>query len=153
VAAAAFHSLAPSRWVKRPSSRAAASTPFSVASGQIVPPPTLWVFSTHNSRVGGWTCGRNRCDGGQAARTSSAVKIPWRPGKGRMLSPESAAGAPRSRIAMCAWASQRIWSPDSVWVRSATWLVMVPDGMYTAASQPSSSAVRRSSSRTLGSSP
>ena len=52
VAAAAFHSRAPSRWVARPSARAAAITSSSCGRRHTVPPPMLWVFSTATTRLG-----------------------------------------------------------------------------------------------------
>ena len=44
-------------------------------------------------------------------------------------------------------------SPGAVWVRSATWLDMVPLGTKTASSLPRISAARASRAFTVGSSP
>ena len=88
-----------------------------------------------------------------ASSTSAAVKTPLRPGRGFRVTPLSAAGAPDSLRTMWALSSIRTRSPGSVWARTPIWLDIVPVGTKTAASLPSSSAVRASSALTVGSSP
>lgn len=53
LATAAFQSLAPSIWTASPRARAAAASSASVAGGQLLPAPPLWVFSTQTSFAGG----------------------------------------------------------------------------------------------------
>ncbi len=54
---------------------------------------------------------------------------------------------------MCAWAWRKTSSPRPVSARTAAWLHMVPDGKYSAASLPRSSAACSCRARTVGSSP
>ncbi len=148
VAAAAFHSRAPSRWVCMPSACAASVTATSSPRSQTMPPPRLWVFSTATTRVGD----EYGSTGLNAARTSVAVNVPPLPTT-CVCRPASAASAPDSWRQQCAPAPMMTSSPCEVCERSAIWFAIVPVGVHSAASVPSSSATRACRRSTVGSSP
>ena len=70
----------------------------------------------------------------------------------RMMSPEWIAGPPHSYTRMCVRSSARSTEPGFVCARSADWFAIVAVGKKSAASCPSSSAIRRCSSFVVGSS-
>ena len=93
------------------------------------------------------------CPGGlQAARTSSAVNSPPLP-IAVNCTPELAAPAPASCHIMCASWPTSTSSPGRVKSFSAIWFAIVPLGTNSAASLPSSPAIRCCSRLTVGSSP
>ena len=68
------------------------------------------------------------------------------------MSPEWTAGPPASKIRMCVRSSAISWPPGFVSTRRAIWFAIVAVGRKSARSCPSSSAARRWSSLTVGSS-
>ena len=86
-------------------------------------------------------------------RPRPASSRPRTDGKVRMVSPCSAAWAPISARAMCAWTSQTTSSPGSTSSRTPSRLASDPDAQNSPASCPSSAATRCSSAVIVGSSP
>ena len=115
-----------------------------------MPPAKLWVFSTEiavvrtkNGPMSGayisWTAARSTCP-----RGSRQV---------RMVRPVKAPCAPSSARAMWADASHRTSWPGATKDATASTLAIEPVGVNSASSCPNSSATRRCSSSTVGSSP
>ena len=93
VATCAFQMRAPSRCTARPAPCATSATVSICASGQMVPPPRLCVFSIATAFWrGSWSVWPER----SAAFTASAVKIPRGPSTTRLCTPQSAEMAPPS---------------------------------------------------------
>jgi hypothetical protein len=60
----------------QPEIAAVSATAVSCSSGQIEPPPLLWVFSAHSSRAGARiVAGKNGCDRPTTSMTWLEVKI------------------------------------------------------------------------------
>ncbi len=117
--------------------------------GNTRPPPRLCVFSTCTSVVGANT---GRLAGLIAASKSSTVNRPSVP-TSTICTPALAAAPPAS--CQAAWHSRLATtsSPGRVSTRRATWLLIVPLGIHSAASLPSSAAQRSCSRLVVGSSP
>src|SRR5262249_10446096 len=106
-------------------------------------------FSTASTDVRGvWNVPSARI----VARSCSGDSRPRAPGSPRVWSPWCLAAPPRSCTMMCAVSSTTSSVPRSPRTARAIWFPIVAVGRYTASSWPSSSAPRRSSSRTVGSS-
>ena len=149
LATAALKSRAPSRCRLRSSSRQVSAIASTSASGQTRPPAALCVFSIATIRVvGTWPRSPLRA----AARTWSVVNRPATDGNGRVISPACTAGPPSSAIRMCDSSSAINSSPGSPRTRRAISFAIVAVGTKTESSWPRISAVRRSSSLTVGSS-
>ena len=150
VATDAFRSRAPSRWTREPAlagrRRSSAS---SSSSGQQRPPAELCVCSSA-STAGRWSADFVLGDGdGLAARRAEP---PGRPASGRP-SARRARPARRTRRSRRARAApRRSRRPAASAACSAIWFAIVAVGRKSAASCPSSSAARRWSSLTVGSS-
>ena len=87
-----------------------------------------------------------------ASRSWSGVIRPRSPGSGCATSPEWTAGPPASKTSTCVRSSAISSPPRSLWQKSAIWFAIVAVGRKSASSWPSSSAARRWSSLTVGSS-
>src|ERR1700733_891555 len=148
-APAAFISRAPSMWVDRPCAWAALVTACNASTLQHAPPPRLAVCSTSTNRC----VGEQRETGRIASSSVSTVNMPRSPVRPLISAPAIAAGAPPSLDMMCEDSCARISSPGRQCVAIATWLHIVPDGRNTAASLPSSAALRSHSAHTVGSEP
>src|SRR6266545_4637300 len=146
-ATAAFRRRAPSRWTASPSSRAACAEAASSSSGQTRPPALRWVFSNTTTLAGS-----TPSHVATAARSCSGVRRPATPGSPYMTRPEWTAGPPASKIMQCVRSSANRKQPGLVRMRRAIWFAIVAVGRKSAASWPSSSAARRWSSFTVGSS-
>ena len=89
-----------------------------------------------------------------AARGRPSASRPWSPvDRSAPSRPRAGRSRPLPRRRRATSASQSSSSPGPAWTPTAIWLAIVPDGTNSAASLPSSSAVRRSRALTVGSSP
>ena len=116
----------------------------------MVPPPKLWVFSTATAAV---DTRYGPAFGATTPAKTSASTSPLTEGTVRMVRPWTAACAPISARAMCAPTSQTTSWPGSTSSRTPSRFASEPVEQNNPASCPRSSAVRRSSAITVGSSP
>ena len=120
--------------------RAAAQIATASACGNTMPPPRLCVFSiATRARSAGRRCGPR---GLQAARKSAAVNSPPCADDGELHARHWPRRRPASCHIMCASSPTITSSPGRVSSFSAIWLAIVPLGTNSAASLPSSSAIR-----------
>src|SRR5208337_1694833 len=113
------------------------------------PPAKFAVFSISISPVGA----RNGPTGVMADSMCFHVRMPPSAGTARIRQPEKTAVVAISKSRMWARDSAITSCPGCVSKRIAIWLPMVPVGTNSAASRPNTSAARRSSRLTVGSSP
>ncbi len=144
-ATSAWNRRAPSRWTGSPGAASRSRS----AAPQGAPPAMRWVFSAKTALTSGqwWSCASI------SQASSSWDGMP--PGSSTACScAEALTPAAPASCAMTCWRRPATTSvPGRPSRRRATWLAMVPEGTYMAASRPRRAATRASRAFTVGSSP